>query len=200
MLILWDHGGGSVSGYGYDQHYPSNTMRLDEIAVALKNGGCVFDLIGFDACLMATLETAIVLEPYADYMIASEEVEPGIGWYYTGWITALSRNTSIKTIDLGKKLIDDYVKEVRAKTPSSQAHCRLLTWRSSKYHTAAFTKFAKSIDTLVTRNEYKTVSNARANTKEFAKSSKINQIDLINFAENLGTDEGKNLPSIARVY
>jgi len=54
---------------------------------------------------MATLETAIVLEPYADYMIASEEVEPGIGWYYTGWITALSRNTSIKTIDLGKSLL-----------------------------------------------------------------------------------------------
>jgi len=105
MLILWDHGGGSVSGYGYDQHYPSNTMRLDEIAVALKNGGCVFDLIGFDACLMATLETAIVLEPYADYMIASEEVEPGIGWYYTGWITALSRNTSIKPLTLGKSLL-----------------------------------------------------------------------------------------------
>ena len=32
----------------------------------------------------------MVLEPYADYMIASEETEPGIGWYYTGWLTALS--------------------------------------------------------------------------------------------------------------
>jgi len=110
---------------------------------------------------MATLETAIVLEPYADYMIASEEVEPGIGWYYTGWITALSRNTSIKTIDLGKKLIDDYVKEVRAKTPSSQATLSLVDLAELKGTIPqAFTKFAKSIDTLVTRNEYKTVSNA----------------------------------------
>ena len=57
-------------------------MTLDEIATALKNGGCDFDMAGFDACLMATLETAMVLEPYADYMIASEEVEPGNGWYY----------------------------------------------------------------------------------------------------------------------
>src|SRR5665647_1333793 len=77
MLVMWDHGGGSLSGYGYDQNYPNDGMTLDEIATALKNGGCAFDLVGFDACLMATLETAMVLEPYADYMIASEEVEPG---------------------------------------------------------------------------------------------------------------------------
>ncbi|MCR5235609.1 MAG: hypothetical protein K6E34_00220 [Lachnospiraceae bacterium] len=36
-----------------------------------------FDFIGFDACLMATVETAYMLSPYADYMIASEEFEPG---------------------------------------------------------------------------------------------------------------------------
>ncbi|HHV29988.1 MAG TPA: peptidase C11 [Clostridium sp.] len=199
MLILWDHGGGSISGYGYDQHYPNNTMKLDEIATALKKGGCVFDLIGFDACLMATLEAAIVLEPYADYMIASEEVEPGIGWYYTGWITSLSKNTSIETIDLGKKLIDDYVKEVKVKTPSSQATLSLIDLAELKGTIPpSFSKFAKSIGTLVNKNEYKTVSNARANTKEFAKSSKINQIDLIHFADNLGTDEGKALAKALR--
>lgn len=198
-LILWDHGGGSISGYGYDQHYPNDGMKLDEIAAAIKNGGCAFDLIGFDACLMATLETAMVLEPYADYMIASEEVEPGIGWYYTGWITALSKNTSIKTIDLGKKLIDDYVKEVRAKTPSSQATLSLVDLAELKGTIpSSFTNFAKSIGTFVDKNEYKTVSDTRSNTKEFAKSSKINQIDLIHFAENLDTDEGKSLAKALR--
>jgi len=66
-----------------------------------------------------------------------------------------------KTIDLGKKLIDDYVKEVRAKTPSSQATLSLVDLAELKGTIPqAFTKFAKSIDTLVTRNEYKTVSNA----------------------------------------
>ncbi|WP_265444219.1 clostripain-related cysteine peptidase [Acetivibrio straminisolvens] len=199
MLILWDHGGGSAGGFGYDQHYPNDAMKLDEIAAALKRGDCTFDLIGFDACLMATLETAVVLEPYADYMIASEEVEPGIGWYYTGWITALSQNTSIKTIDLGKKLIDDYVKEVRARTPKSQATLSLVDLAELKGTIPpALTKFAKSIDRLVTKNEYKTVSNARANTKEFARSSKINQIDLVHFAENLGTNEGKKLAEALR--
>ncbi len=192
-LIMWDHGGGSLSGYGYDQHYPNDGMKLDEIAVALKNGECTFDFIGFDACLMATLETAMVLEPYADYMIASEEVEPGIGWYYTDWITALSENTSIPTIELGKKLIDDYVKEVQAKTPRSQATLSLIDLAELKGTIpASFEAFAKSTSKLIDSDNYKVVSDARSDTKEFAKSSKINQIDLIHFAQNLGTSEAKS--------
>jgi len=192
LLILWDHGGGSLSGFGYDQHFPNDGMTLDELAVALKKGGCTFDFIGFDACLMATLETAIVLEPYADYMIASEEVEPGIGWYYTGWITALSENPSIPTVELGKKLIDDYVREVKQRTPRSQATLSLIDLAELKGTVpSAFEAFAKSTRQLIDSGNYKVVSDARSDTKEFAKSSKINQIDLIHFAENLGTAEGK---------
>lgn len=198
-LIMWDHGGGSLSGYGYDQHFPNDGMKLDEVAVALRNGGCTFDFIGFDACLMATLETAMVLEPYADYMIASEEVEPGIGWYYTGWITELSENTSMPTIELGKKLIDDYVKEVKAKTPRSQATLSLIDLAELKGTIpSSFIAFSKSTSKLIDSDDYKVVSDARANTKEFAKSSKINQIDLIHFAENLGTSEGKAFANALR--
>ena len=83
------------SYYGHDEYYPNATMTLDEINTALSNAGTKFDFVGFDACLMATYETAVMLNNHADYMIASEETEPGIGWYYTDWITALSENTSI---------------------------------------------------------------------------------------------------------
>lgn len=198
-LIFWDHGGGSLSGFGYDQHFPNDGMKLDEIAVALKNGGCSFDFVGFDACLMATLETAMVLEPYADYMIASEEVEPGIGWYYTGWITELSKNTSTPTIELGKKLIDDYIKEVKAKTPRSQATLSLIDLAELKGTIpSSFEAFAKSTSKLIDSDNYKVVSDARSGTKEFAKSSKINQIDLIHFAENLETTEGKSFAAALR--
>lgn len=199
ILILWDHGGGSTSGYGYDQNFPNDSMTLDEINIALKNGGCVFDIVGFDACLMATLETAIVLEPYADYMIASEEVEPGIGWYYTGWITELSGNTSIASTDLGKILIDDYVKEVRAKTPKSQATLSLIDLAEMKGTVPEpFAAFAASASKLIDSKEYKKVSDARAGTKEFAGSSQLNQIDLVNFAETLGTSEAKDFAKVLR--
>ncbi len=198
-LIFWDHGGGSLTGYGYDQHFGKNSMTLDEIATALKNGGCTFDWVGFDACLMATLETAVVLEPYADYMIASEEVEPGIGWHYTGWITELSTNTSVPTIDLGKKLIDDYVKEVKSRVPQSQATLSIIDLAEMKGTVpSSLAAFAKTTNELIDEEQYETVSSARAGSKEFAASTGINQVDLIHFAENIGTTESKALAEALR--
>jgi hypothetical protein len=38
---------------------------------------------------MATIETASMLVPYADYMVASEELEPGTGWDYNAWLSAI---------------------------------------------------------------------------------------------------------------
>lgn len=199
MLVMWDHGGGSLSGYGYDQYFPNTSMTLDKIGTALKNGGCRFDMIGFDACLMATLENAIVLEPYADYMIASEEVEPGSGWYYTNWISALSRNTSIPTTDLGKMLIDDYVKEAVAQSSQSQATLSLIDLAELKGTVpSSFNVFSSSTTKLIDTDKYQVVSEARAGAKEFAASVGIGQIDLINFAENVGSAEAKSFANVLR--
>ena len=76
QLIFWDHGGGSVSGYGYDTKYPRlGSMALAKIDRALTTADVQFDFIGFDACLMANTETALMLTEHADYLIASEEAE-----------------------------------------------------------------------------------------------------------------------------
>lgn len=190
MLIFWDHGGGSVTGYGYDEHFKGDTMTLAEIGIALAGADCKFDFIGFDACLMATLETAYVVEPYADYLIASEELEPGIGWYYTGWLDALAHNTSIETIDLGKRIIDDYIQETKSKTPRSQATLSLVDLAELKGIVPdSFGSFAQTTGQLINSDKYKFVADSRAATKEFAASSKINQIDLVDFAKQLGTPE-----------
>jgi len=114
MLVLWDHGGGTVDGYAYDERFDSDKMMpLPELDRALANAGVVFDLIGFDSCLMSTAETAFMLEKYADYMVASQRVEPGDGWHYTPWVNALSENTSISTPDLGAAIIDSFIAESR---------------------------------------------------------------------------------------
>ncbi len=194
-LILWDHGGGSVSGYGYDEKYSSKgSMSLTNLAKALKAGGVTFDFIGFDACLMATADTALTLEPYADYMIASEESEPGIGWYYTDWLTAIGKNSSLDTLSIGKTICDTFVS-----TCASQ--CRGQATTLSVVDLAEFastvpsklTAFWNNLSGMVTDGKYSTVASARASSHEFASSSKIDQIDLIHFAKLLNTDEGKAL-------
>lgn len=125
-------------------------------------------------------------------MIASEEIEPGIGWYYTGWLDALSENPSIPTIELGKILIDDYVSRVKTETPRSQGTLSLVDLAElDAVIPKQFKAFARSTGRLLEGNQYQMVSDARYSAKEFAKSSKINQIDLIDFAEKLGTTEAR---------
>ena len=194
-LIFWDHGGGSVSGFGYDEKVGHNqSMTLAGINRALKQANVKFDFIGFDACLMATVENGIMLSQYADYMIASEETEPGVGWYYTNWLNNLNKNTSMPTIQIGKQIADDFV-EVCNRQCRGQATTLSVVDLAELQATIPDELKQFSIDTneLIQNKEYKTVSKARSKTREFAQSSRIDQIDLVDFAKNMGTSEGKSL-------
>lgn len=108
-VILWDHGGGSIMGFGLDEYHPDDLLSIDEIGQAFETAGAKVDFIGFDACLMGTIETAYALSDYADYMIASEETEPGQGWHYTNWLTELSENPGVNMKDLSRTMINDFV-------------------------------------------------------------------------------------------
>ena len=195
MLIFWDHGGGSVSGYGYDEkNKRSGSMTLDGIDRALKSGGVQFDFVGFDACLMATVETGMMLEPYADYMIASEETEPGIGWYYTDWLTKLSNNTSMPTVDIGKNIVDDFVSACARQCPGQSATLSVVDIAElSATVPEAMRGFSNSVTSLIQNNGYQQVSTARNGAREFARSNAIDQVDLVHFAKNLDTPESRAL-------
>ena len=199
-LILWDHGSGTVSGYGYDEKYPTKgSMSLSGINKALKNAGMKFDFIGFDACLMATAETALMLDDYADYMIASEETEPGIGWYYTEWLNKLSANTSIATTDLGKVIIDSFTSACASKCRGQSTTLSITDLAELAYTMPdKMTAFADSISSMIANDQYRQVSAARNGVREFAKSNRIDQVDLTHLAERLGTDEGKALSEVIR--
>ncbi|MBQ9507562.1 MAG: peptidase C11 [Clostridia bacterium] len=194
-LILWDHGGGTVSGFGYDEkNASSGSMTLPNIAKAVKDSGMTFDFIGFDACLMATLETALVLEPYADYLIASEETEPGIGWYYTNWLTKLSANTSLPTVELGKLIVDDFVSTCAQKCPGQKATLSVIDLAELAATVGdKLSAFSNATAAQISGSGYTAVSQARANTREFAASNRIDQIDLVHLALNLNTSESKAL-------
>ncbi|MBQ6914245.1 MAG: peptidase C11, partial [Kiritimatiellae bacterium] len=193
-LILWDHGGGSLSGYGYDEKYASSgSMNLGGINKALSDAGVVFDFIGFDACLMATLENALMLTNYADYLIASEETEPGVGWYYTNWLTALSKNTSMPTIEIGKNIVDDFVSVCNQKCRGQDTTLSVVDLAELEATVpSAFREFAT--DAIELQNtDFQRVSHARGQTREFGASSKLDQVDMIHFASNIGSADAKAL-------
>jgi len=194
-LIFWDHGGGSVSGFGYDEKFASSgAMSLAEIDEALSDSGIKFDFVGFDACLMATTENALMLTKHADYMIASEETEPGIGWYYTNWLTALSNNTSMPTIEIGKKIIDDFVATCAKKCSGQSATLSIVDLAEAEATIPeALAAFSKDTYELIQNENYAQVSHARSDSREFGVSSKVDQVDLVHLARNMGSEEGEAL-------
>ncbi len=200
ILILWDHGGGSVSGYGYDEKNPgSSSMTLAKIDAALSAANCKFDVIGFDACLMATLETALVCDGYADYLIASEETEPGTGWYYTNFLTELAKDPTMSTVKLSQIIVDDFVSASRGESPSAKV--TLSAVDLSELHSvvpSALTDFAQSTNEMIRANDYASVSAARAGARQFSEKNKLNQVDLADLASRIGTADAKELASAVK--
>jgi hypothetical protein len=86
-LILWDHGSGPVMGFGMDTLHDRDNLTLAEMREAMEASPFGPDTklawVGFDACLMASAELACVWSDYADYLVASQEVEPAFGWRYS---------------------------------------------------------------------------------------------------------------------
>ena len=83
-LVLWDHGG-AIYGVCWDDT-DGGHLDLQEVRYALKyiydNYGVIFDIVGFDACLVGMTSFAYELLPYAKVMVGSEESEGADGWPY----------------------------------------------------------------------------------------------------------------------
>lgn len=109
VLIVWDHGGGPLGGVCWDENCTPDNLTMQELTDALAQSPFArrkLDMIGFDACLMGSLEVAWMVSPYAEYMTASEETEPGWGWNYS-FLRDLERDASME--DTGRRIVDSYV-------------------------------------------------------------------------------------------
>lgn len=86
-LILWDHGGGAIHGYGHDEIAQSDMMSLSKLKKALGDSDLCqsekMETIVFDACLMGSAEVAAGLKEYARFFVASEESIAGPGLDYS---------------------------------------------------------------------------------------------------------------------
>ena len=95
-VLFWNHGGGSVSGAAFDELYDLDSLTLDEMYAAFSSVWTPsadeqpLELIGFDTCLMATVDVAYTFSDIAKYLVASEETEPANGWYYSQWVGTLA--------------------------------------------------------------------------------------------------------------
>ena len=128
VLILSDHGMGWPGGWsdpvpgGPDNSGVPLTARLGKNLYLMKldqalqqartqAGISKFEIIGMDACLMSQLEVMAALQPHANYAVASEEVEPSIGWAYAGFLGALVTNPDMSGADLSRLMVQSYIQD-----------------------------------------------------------------------------------------
>lgn len=107
-VILWNHGG-AYQGIGWDSGFSGDRLTLQELEDAFGEGGNRYDIIGMDACLMASLEVAYAVREYGRYMVASTELEPGHGWDYTEIVRYMGRNPDAGTVSFGKEMVDSFL-------------------------------------------------------------------------------------------
>lgn len=91
-LVIWDHGSAwigdsyyiSTKAVGFDETR-GTAIAVADLRKALENAlsGDKLDILGFDACLMGSLEVIYELRNTAHYIVASSFNEPADGWNYS---------------------------------------------------------------------------------------------------------------------
>lgn len=188
MLVFWNHGGGSNSGVCFDETADYDGLTIHEINDALynfteANPDFHLDVIGFDACLMATYETAAHMQYYADFMVASEELEPGLGWNYA-WLDALGENPALDAQGIGVAIADAYMEACLDENPDDYLSMSVLYLPAMEYLVSTMETYAAYLSQALDAGQLSTFSRARQRMYAFgdfndATSDMVDMMALI---------------------
>jgi hypothetical protein len=108
--ILFDDG----TGHSHD------TLELARVVDSIvKTVGQPIDLLGMDACLMATLEVGYQLRNSVCYIVASEELVPGHSWPYGNIFGKLRDRPDSTPAELAALVVKEYTDYYTANPPSA---------------------------------------------------------------------------------
>ncbi|OGR50837.1 MAG: hypothetical protein A2049_02145 [Elusimicrobia bacterium GWA2_62_23] len=112
-LVVWNHGSGwnkaaeaAGKGISYDDETGSH-ITTQQLKQALAATGKI-EILSMDACLMQMMEVAYEARTGADYIVASEETEPGDGYTYNTWLAPLAAKPAMTQAELSKVMVDSY--------------------------------------------------------------------------------------------
>ena len=113
-LIISDHGSAWEGAVQDASH--KGWMSTPDIGRGIRLSGKKIDVLGFDACMMASTEVAHeVAQAGVGYMVASQETEGGDGWPYTPLLTprkmqmldrALRTKLDVTPDEFAKKIVE----------------------------------------------------------------------------------------------
>ena len=149
VVVFWNHGSGSINGVCFDETNDNDSLSLLEIDSALYSiypeMTDRFEIIGFDACLMGSIEAANVLANYSRYMVGSEEVESGYGWDYNVFGNFIGSNPNASGAEVGKTIADGFKASNVACNDDAQTTLSVIDLGKMDNLLVAFNSFAKQM-------------------------------------------------------
>lgn len=202
MIIFWNHGAGTLGGFGIDE-ITGNIIPMDGIRKAFEEAvpadadNPPFDIIGFDACLMATIDTANILHGYGRYMVASEETEPANGWGYGNIVRAINggdgNGNPISARDLSIAICDSYMKHCKENETDEMTTLSVVDLSKIPEVNRLYEKIgAEAFGKVANNKEYATAFSKNAKSAEnyggnTPKSEYYDMVDLGGMADNMKT-------------
>ena len=212
-LILWNHGGGPLWGYGSDELFKNDSLLLEELRSAMeatafgRTGSdqrnrdqtgqpLRLDWVGFDACLMGGIENAKLWKDYADYLVGSEELEPGKGWDYS-FLSVLNETSDPERIVSG--IVDSYgsyYEKSRSQFFNPEVTLSALDLAKTDEVVEAADGLFAAMTADIKGGRYALLNQARSRTKAFglsAADSKAEACDLVDLRD-LAAKTGEMFP------
>ena len=118
FLDIWNHGGGWHRSNTFrdisTDDYTGNIITTPQMGTAAeeiaKIIGHKLDIMGTDACLMAMAEVGFEVADNVSYLVASEEVIPGMGWPYHKFVPRWAASPKATAAEVGKMVDEEYAK------------------------------------------------------------------------------------------
>jgi hypothetical protein len=179
--LVYDHPVKSVS-YDMSSQRSMYNREIQNNLETLLGADDRIDVVGFDACLMAMVETGYALRRVARYMVASEELEPGTGWQYDRVLGPVVQNPEMLAEDFSRSIVDAY----RATYEEDDPQTTLSAIRVDGIEQLAQSVGALGSELLrVLPVQAINIQTARDGCETYAPGHKIYNVDLDCFAQRL---------------
>lgn len=179
-LVIYDHGN-ALQGAVVDDFHKNDLLSLSEFDKALDDSPFSEDnkleMVVFRTCLMGTAEVAATFEPYANFLIASEEVT-WLGNYQSVLDFVNDVTVDDTAVDFGKKYIASYGDFMKLADPfDDELSCySIIDLNKVDELFEELDKFAKGIDI---DKSYSAISKIRSRMYQFATAAGSNGIDTV---------------------
>ncbi len=206
FVAVWNHGSGwhtsVTNGIGQSptadisfDDYTGNKITTTELGYAMNYvafyTGQKIELYGSDACLMQMVEIANEMKWGVNYVVASQELEPGDGWPYHYFIERWIQNPYINGGELGKIMTEEYARYYKGQKGITLSVIDL------QYFDALVQSMTVLKNELLNVADKRAIKNAAAATQGYYYSD---YRDLQHFLQNLGVSNiAMNKQTIADV-